>query len=102
MPSCAICRIEAPSEKHLRMHIQSKHDDRVLTCEKCEKKCIGGIKLNTHMQSHKEVTCNHCDKELSDEYDLKSHTESTNCCKFEQDEAFPMIPFKRPRYTHQF
>ena len=50
--------------KHLRMHIQSKHDDRVLTCEKCEKKCIGGIKLNTHMQSHKEVTCNHCEKRI--------------------------------------
>ena len=49
-----------------------------------------------------KVTCNHCDKELPDEYDLKSHTESTNCCKFEQNEAFPMIPFKRPRYTHQF
>ena len=62
MPSCAICRIEAPSEKHLRMHIQAKHDDRVLTCEKCEKKCIGGIKLKTHMQSHKEVTRNYCEK----------------------------------------
>ena len=42
------------------MHIQAKHDDRVLTCEKCEKKCIGGIKLKTH----KEVTCNHCKKEF--------------------------------------
>ena len=34
MPSCAICRFEAPSDKHLRMHIETKHDDRVLTCEK--------------------------------------------------------------------
>ena len=60
LSSCAICRIEAPFEKHLRMHIQAKHDDRVLTCEKCEKKCIGGIKLKTH----KEVTCNHCKKRI--------------------------------------
>ena len=60
LSSCAICRIEAPFEKHLRMHIQAKHDDRVLTCEKCEKKCIGGIKLKTH----KEVTCNHCEKRI--------------------------------------
>ena len=29
MPSCDICSIEAPSDKHLRMHIQSKHDARV-------------------------------------------------------------------------
>ena len=64
MPSCAICNFEAPSEKHLRVHIESKHDDRVLTCEKCEKTCIGGRKLKTHMESHREVTCKHCENKI--------------------------------------
>ena len=64
MPTCAICKIEAPSEKHLKVHIKAKHDDRVLTCEKCEKKCIGGTKLRTHMESHREVTCKHCEKRI--------------------------------------
>ena len=49
MPTYAICKIEAPSEKHLKVHIKAKHDDRVLTCEKCEKKCIGETKAeDTH------------------------------------------------------
>ena len=49
MLSCAICRFEAPSDKHLRVHIKTKHDDRVLTCEKCELTCKGGRKLiDTH------------------------------------------------------
>ena len=64
MPTCAICKIEAPSEKHLKVHIKAKHDDRVLTCEKCEKKCIGGTKLRTHMEYHREVTCKHCEKRI--------------------------------------
>ena len=51
MPSCAICRFEAPSDKHLRMHIETKHDDRVLTCEKCENTCKGGRRLKTHIWS---------------------------------------------------
>ena len=29
MPSCAIYKIEAPSEKHLRVYIKAKHDDCV-------------------------------------------------------------------------
>ena len=64
MPSCAICSIEAPSDKHLRLHIQAKHDDRVLTCEKCEVTCKGGMKLRTHMDSHRKITCKHCEKEI--------------------------------------
>ena len=36
MPSCAVCGTEAPSEKHLRQHIKSKHDDCVLKCEECD------------------------------------------------------------------
>ena len=64
MPSCAICRFEAPSEKHLRMHIETKHDDRVLTCEKCENTCKGGRKLKTHMESHREITYNNCEKKI--------------------------------------
>ena len=64
MPSCAICGFEAPSENHLRVHIENKHDDRVLTYDKCEKTCIGGRKLKTHMESHKEVTCKHCEERI--------------------------------------
>ena len=64
MPSCAICGFEAPSENHLRVHIENKHDDRVLPCDKCEKTCIGGRKLKTHMESHREVTCKHCEKRI--------------------------------------
>ena len=64
MPSCAICRFEAPSDKHLRMHIATKHDDRVLTCENCGNTCKGGTKLKTHMESHREITCNNCEKKI--------------------------------------
>ena len=64
MPSCAICRFEAPSDKHLRMHIETKHDDRVLTCEKCENTCKGGRRLKTHMESHREITYNNCEKRI--------------------------------------
>ena len=62
MPSCAICGIKASSDKLLRMHIQAKHDERVLKCEKCEVTCKGGRKLKTHMDSHREVNCKHCDQ----------------------------------------
>ena len=59
MPTCAICKIEAPSEKHLKVHIKAKHDDRVLTCEKCEKKMYWrdeaedthGISQGSYMQT---------------------------------------------------
>ena len=61
MPSCDICSIEAPSDKHLRMHIQSKHDARVLTCEYCIVTCKGGMKLKTHMDSHRKITCKLCE-----------------------------------------
>ena len=64
MPSCAICGIEAPSDKHLRMHIKAKHDDRMLICEKCEVTCKGRRKLKTHMDSHREFTCKHCEKTI--------------------------------------
>ena len=64
MPSCAICSIEVPTDKHLRLHIQAKHDDRELTCQQCKKTCKGGKKLSTHMDSHREVNCKHCDQTI--------------------------------------
>lgn len=64
MPSCAICGFEASSDKLLKMHIQAKHDERVLKCEKCEVTCKGGRKLQTHMESHRKVNCKHCDKTI--------------------------------------
>ena len=64
MPSCAICGFKASSDKLLRMHIQAKHDERVLKCEKCEVTCKGGRKLQTHMESHRKVNCKHCDKTI--------------------------------------
>ena len=42
--------------KNMRVHILAKHDNSVLTCEKCEKKCIGGTKLKIHNEPHREVT----------------------------------------------
>ena len=54
--------LKASSDKLLRMHIQAKHDERVLKCEKCEVTCKGGRKLKTHMDSHREVNCKHCDQ----------------------------------------
>ena len=64
MPSCAICRTKASLDKLLRMHIQAKHDERVLKCEKCEVTCKAGRKLQTHMESHRKVNCKHCDKTI--------------------------------------
>ena len=43
--SCAVCGTEAPSEKNLKQHIHSKHDDCVLKCEVCDVTCKGGMKL---------------------------------------------------------
>jgi len=52
MPSCAICGFEASSDKLLKMHIQAKHDERVLKCEKCEVTCKGGEEASdTHGMS---------------------------------------------------
>ena len=53
MPSCAVCGTEAPSEKHLRQHIKSKHDDRVLKCEECDVTCKGAMKLKMHKNIHR-------------------------------------------------
>ena len=62
MPSCAVCGTEAPSEKHLRQHIKSKHDDRVLKCEECDVTCKGAMKLKMHKNIHRVVSCKNCDK----------------------------------------
>ena len=62
MPSCAVCGTEAPSEKHLRQHIKSKHDDRVLKCEECDVTCKGAMKLKVHKNIHRVVSCKNCDK----------------------------------------
>ena len=62
MPSCAVCGTEAPSEKHLRQHIKSKHDDRVLKCEECDVTCKGAMKLQVHKNIHRVVSCKNCDK----------------------------------------
>ena len=62
MPSCAVCGTEAPSEKHLRQHIKSKHDDRVLKCKVCDVTCKGAMKLQVHKNIHRVVSCKNCDK----------------------------------------
>ena len=36
MSFSVICNFEASSDENLRMHIRKEHDDRVLSCEKCE------------------------------------------------------------------
>ena len=64
MPSCAICSFEGPTDKDLKLHIQGKHDDRELTCQQCKKICKGGINLNTHMNSQREVKCKQCDQTI--------------------------------------
>ena len=84
MPSCPICSIEASSDKLLRMHIQAKHDERVLKCEKCEATCKGGRKLKTHMDSHREVNCKHCDKRIP----YNSRNSHTNSHKTLQSEFY--------------
>ena len=91
MPSCAICNFEAPSEKHLRVHIESKHDDRVLTCEKCEKTCIGGRKLKTHMESHREVTCKHCENKIPNNRRSSHVTKCVGDKKAHQCEKCPAV-----------
>ena len=58
----AVCGTEAPSEKHLRQHIKSKHDDRVLKCEECDVTCKGAMKLQVHKNIHRVVSCKNCDK----------------------------------------
>ena len=62
MPSCAVCGTEAPSEKHLRQHIKSKPDDRVLKCEECDVTFKGAMKLKMHKNIHRVVSCKNCDK----------------------------------------
>ena len=64
MHSCAICGLDVTSDKHLRMHILTKHDDRMLTCDKCGATRKGAMKLKTHMDSHREFTCKHCEKTI--------------------------------------
>ena len=64
MPSCAICSFEVPTDKDLKSHLQVKHDDRELTCQQCKKICKGGINLNTHMNSQREVKCKQCDQTI--------------------------------------
>ena len=64
MPSCAICSIEASSDKVLRMHIQAKHDERVLKCEKCEVTCKGGGSLRHTWTRIGKSTANTVTKEF--------------------------------------
>ena len=44
--------------------MQNKHDDSVITCEKCNKSCKEWWKFKTHMNSHREVNCKHCGKKI--------------------------------------
>ena len=64
MSFSVICNFEAPSDEHLRMHIRKEHDDRVLSCEKCEVTCRGRAKFKVHMRTHMTVTCKHCGKKI--------------------------------------
>ena len=59
-----ICNFEAPSDENLRMHIRKEHDDRVLSCEKCEVTCTGRTKSKMHIRTHMTVTCKHCGKKI--------------------------------------
>ena len=61
---CVICSFDAPSDENLKMHIRKEHDERVMSCEKCEALCKGRTKLMVHMQSHRETSCKNCGKKI--------------------------------------
>ena len=43
-------------------HHKKVHDDRELSCNKCDKIVIGGLNLRNHKKTHKLWSCATCDQ----------------------------------------
>ena len=67
-------------ERHLRRHIESLHQMKIFSCEKCNKTFKWKSNLdrhidNIHMESERS-DCQECDKTFTQNYSLKRHVES--------------------------
>ena len=65
----------------MKHHFSLHHDDQEYKCEICQFVAKNKIKLyrhrsETHNVVKQPVTCNLCDKEFRDNYNLKVHQES--------------------------
>ena len=60
--SCDKCDLTSKGRTKLKTHMIEKHD--VFSCEKCGVTRKGKIKLKSHMQSHREISCKHCEKKI--------------------------------------
>lgn len=48
---CPTCKMRLPNETYLDMHVKAEHDDRDLSCEKCDRRFASAKYFRIHMQS---------------------------------------------------
>ena len=60
-----MCKFEASSDKKLKEHMLSKHDERDFSCEKCDSTVRGRLQMKAHRRKHKEINCEKCGESIS-------------------------------------
>ena len=80
---CDQCDYQAPTQRNLTQHIQSRHEGVKYTCDQCEYQAKQQSNLTHHIQSKHEgvkYACDRCDYQATTQNNLARHMKSKLKC----------------------